>query len=66
MKETTYFHYRFSKEIKIDMDIMEKSIKNKRQKLPKEQLEEEFKEMVLDLGYSRTIDTKIFKLIKLY
>lgn len=41
---------------------MEKKLKWQRQQLTKEQLEADFKDWIPDSGYSRTRDTKNFKL----
>lgn len=66
MRGAVDFHCKFPTETKAEVANMEHAIKRKRWKLPKEQLEAEFKEWVPDSSYSRTRDTKIFKLIELY
>lgn len=62
MRTASDFQLQFSEDTKREIDDMEKKLKWQRQQLTKEQLEADFKDWIPDSGYSRTRDTKNFKL----
>jgi hypothetical protein len=60
------FPPRFSLNIKEDLVHLENFVKKKRKRMTKEQSEEEYKGWISDSRFSRTRDTRIFRITKLY
>jgi hypothetical protein len=66
MKNAENFHCRFAQDVKNEVATMKQTICQKRRKLTKLQLETEFMHWVPDIRYSRSRESKTFKLIELY
>jgi hypothetical protein len=62
----TNYHSQFLENIKQEMDAMEHIIHKEIREISKLQLEDEFMDSVLDPCFSRSRNTKVFKLIELY
>jgi len=66
MKAVTNYHCQFLEVVKYEMDAIEQTICEKRWDLSKYHLEAEFMDWVPNTSFSKSRDTKVFKLIELY
>jgi hypothetical protein len=66
MQAAWNYHSRFPEDIKKKIDRMEKKVKRKRRGTPNEELKEEYVNWIPDTGFSRSRDSKVLRMIKLY